>query len=215
MLDGTQLSIFVTAVLFLVFFPGPNTLYIVARSLEQGRRAGLISSLGVQVATLLHALAASLGLSALLLQSALAFSLVKYAGAAYLIYLGVLTLLNHQEHQPAKTPRSQPNQGSLAKAFYQGIIVNLLNPKTVLFFFAFLPQFVDPTRGSTLTQTLLLSAVLVLLGTVSDLVYVLFAGGLRGLLQGKRVRRVQRYVSGSIYLGLGVLAAFSGSDVEP
>ena len=147
--DWSTLTLFVTAALILVFIPGPNSLYIVARSIQQGRKAGIISSLGVQVGTLFHVAAAAFGLSALLLSSALAFNLVKYAGAAYLIYLGVKTLLTKEN---IETAQNEIPKASLSRVFSQGVIVNLLNPKAALFFFAFLPQFVDASRGRVATQ---------------------------------------------------------------
>src|SRR5918912_1529960 len=143
MLDWPRLSLFVSVTLLLVFMPGPNTLYIIARSVRQGRRAGIVSSLGVQVGSLVHISAATCGLSALLLSSALAFGVVKYAGAAYLIFLGVKTLLTKEEATAARAVR----KARLSRVFLQGVVVNLLNPKTALFFFAFLPQFIDPARG--------------------------------------------------------------------
>src|SRR5256886_1859072 len=146
--DWPRLSLFISVTLLLVFMPGPNTLYIIARSIQQGRGAGIVSSLGVQVGSLLHIAAAALGLSALLLSSALAFNAVKYAGAAYLIYLGVKTLLTKEKSGPAQAVQ----QARLGRVFFQGVVVNLLNPKTALFFFAFLPQFIDPARGRVAVQ---------------------------------------------------------------
>src|SRR5918912_1274602 len=163
MLDWPRLSLFVSVTLLLVFMPGPNTLYIIARSVRQGRRAGIVSSLGVQVGSLVHISAATCGLSALLLSSALAFGVVKYAGAAYLIYLGVKTLLTKEGAGPAREVKG----ASLSPVFYQGVVVNLLNPKTALFFLAFLPQFVDPSRGAAWTQVLLLGAKFVVLALCS------------------------------------------------
>src|SRR5438270_13078493 len=124
MLDWPRLSLFISLTMLLVFMPGPNTLYIIARSIQQGRRAGIVSSLGVQVGTLVHIAAAALGLYALLVSSALAFSVVKYAGAAYLIYLGLKTLLTKEKIEPAQKVR----RASLSQVFYQGVVVNLLNP---------------------------------------------------------------------------------------
>src|SRR5581483_2126472 len=141
---ATTIALFLVAGLGLVLIPGPNIIYIVTRSVDQGRRAGLVSALGVEMATLVHVTAAAFGLSALLLSSALAFSVVKYVGAAYLIYLGIRTLLTRDQHQ--ETVVVEPK--SLSHIFFQGVLVNLLNPKTALFFFAFLPQFVDPARGA-------------------------------------------------------------------
>src|ERR687883_148356 len=169
MLDWPRLYLFISVTLLLVFMPGPNTLYIIARSIQQGRLAGIVSSLGVQVGTLVHISAAALGLSALLLSSALAFGLVKYAGAAYLICLGVKTLLTKERAGQAR----EFKQASLSRVFYQGMAVNLLNPKTALFFFAFLPQFIDAGRGSVAMQVVLLGMILVFLGTLSDMTYAL------------------------------------------
>jgi threonine/homoserine/homoserine lactone efflux protein len=207
MLDWSRLSLFISVALVLVFMPGPNTLYIIARSIQQGRRAGIVSSLGVQVGTLVHIAAAALGLSALLVSSALAFSVVKYAGAAYLIYLGLKTLLTKEKLEPAQKVR----RASLSQVFYQGVVVNLLNPKTALFFFAFLPQFVDASRGRVAMQVVLLGTTLVILGTLSDSIYALASGTVGNWLRGNmRFLLGQRYFAGSIYIGLGVVTALSG-----
>lgn len=204
MLDWSRLSLFISVALLLVFMPGPNTLYIIARSIQQGRRAGIVSSLGVQVGSLLHIAAAALGLSALLLSSALAFNAVKYAGAAYLIYLGVKTLLTKEKVGPTRAGQ----KARLSRVFYQGVVVNLLNPKTALFFFAFLPQFIDPARGRVAVQIILLGSVLVLLGTLSDMVYALAAGSVGNWLRGNlKFLRAQRVFAGSVYIGLGAVTA--------
>jgi threonine/homoserine/homoserine lactone efflux protein len=178
--DRSTLSLFIAAALVLVFTPGPNTLYIIARSVQQGRIAGIVSSLGVQVGGLFHIAAAALGVSALLLSSALAFSVVKYVGAAYLIYLGVKTLLTREKVAETETVEGK----SLSRAFYQGILVSLLNPKAALFFFAFLPQFVDAKRGSAATQIMFLGAIVVVLGALSDSIYAFLSGGVGNLLRG-------------------------------
>jgi threonine/homoserine/homoserine lactone efflux protein len=207
MLDWSRLSLFISVALALVFMPGPNTLYIIARSIQQGRRAGIISSLGVQAGSLLHIAAAACGLSALLLSSAVAFGAVRYAGAAYLIYLGIRTLLTRETTE--LTQRVQ--RASLKRVFYQGVVVNLLNPKTALFFFAFLPQFIDPARGRVEAQVAALGAILVILGTLSDSVYALAAGSAGNWLRGDlRFLRAQRYFAGSIYLALGTATALAG-----
>ena len=206
--DWSKLSLFVSVTVALVFMPGPNTLYIIARSVNQGRRAGVVSSLGVQVGSLIHIAAAALGLSALLLSSALAFGVVKYAGAAYLIYLGVKTLLTKEKAGRAREIR----EAGLGRVFYQGVVVNLLNPKTGLFFFAFLPQFVDPARGQVVTQVISLGAILILFGTLSDLTYALAAGSVGNWLRGNlKFLRAQRIFAGSIYLGLGAATALGGT----
>ena len=191
----------------LVFMPGPNTLYIIARSIQQGRLAGFVSSLGVQVGTMVHIVAASLGLSALLVSSAVAFNVVKYAGAAYLIFLGIKTLLTREKIEPAKVRKA-----ALGRVFSQGIVVNLLNPKTALFFFAFLPQFIDVSRGAVVLLVVLLGSILIFLGTLSDSIYALASGSIGNWLRGNlKFLRAQRYFAGSVYIGLGAATALSGA----
>jgi threonine/homoserine/homoserine lactone efflux protein len=156
-----------------------------------------------------HAVAAALGLSALLLTSALAFSVVKYLGAAYLIYLGVRTLLAREEnHQTlAAAPRS------FSQVFAQGFLVNLLNPKTALFFYAFLPQFIAPARGAVGGQILVLGALFVLLASCTDSLYALLSSTVgKFLFRKARFRHIQRYITGSIYIALGVTTAVAGSE---
>lgn len=207
--NWSMLSVFVGTALVLVFIPGPNTLYIIARSIQQGRRAGIVSCLGIQVGTLVHITAAAFGLSALLLSSALAFNVVKYAGAVYLIYLGMKTILMKEEIEPAQ----KFQRVSLRRVFYQGIVVNLLNPKTALFFFAFLPQFVDASRGAVTTQIIMLGLLLLSLGVLSDLTYTFVAGGVGNWVgRNPKFIRGQRYFAGSVYLGLGAATALSGTN---
>jgi threonine/homoserine/homoserine lactone efflux protein len=207
--NWSTLSLFITAALVLVFMPGPNTLYIIARSVQQGRMAGIVSSLGIQVGSLFHIAAATLGVSALLLSSALAFSVVKYVGAAYLICLGVKTLLTREK--VTETGRGEGK--GLSSAFYQGVLVSLFNPKAALFFFAFLPQFVDVRRGSAATQVLFLGAIVVVLGALSDSIYALLSGSVGNLLRGNlKLLRAQRYFAGSVYIGLGAITALTGSS---
>jgi threonine/homoserine/homoserine lactone efflux protein len=206
--DWSTLSLFIAAASILVFIPGPNTLYIIARSVQQGRAAGIVSSLGVQLGTLFHVAAAAFGMSALLLSSALAFDIVKYAGAAYLIYLGIKTLLTKEKIEPTE----EIKRTSLSRVFFQGAIVNVLNPKTALFFFAFLPQFIDATRGAVAMQIVLLGMILVFLGILSDTVYALAAGSIGNRLRGSiRFLRAQRYFAGSVYIGLGAATALTGT----
>jgi threonine/homoserine/homoserine lactone efflux protein len=208
MFDLSTMLVFLAASLALLLTPGPAVLYIIARSVEQGRRAGVVSALGVGLGTLGHVLAAALGISALLVSSALAFTLVKYLGALYLIYLGVHKLL--ERAPPADAP-AVPRQ-SLAAIFRQGVIVNLLNPKTALFFFAFLPQFVNPAAGAVALQIALLGGLFVVLGIVSDSLYALLAGTLGAWLKrGSWFARTQRSVSGLIYIGLGITTAVAGN----
>jgi len=207
--DSSTLILFAMAASLLVFTPGPNTLYIIARSVNQGRRAGIVSSLGVEVGTLIHVVAAAFGLSALLLSSALAFNVVKYAGAAYLIYLGIKTLLTREKPAEAETIEEQ----SLSRTFSQAVFVNALNPKTAMFFLAFLPQFIDVQRGAVATQILFLGGIVVMLGFTSGSLYSLLAGSIGNLLRGnRRFLRAQRYFAGSVYIGLGAAAALTGAN---
>ena len=203
----STIALFMVAAGALLVIPGPSVLYIVARGIDQGRKAALVSAFGVGVGTLGHVAAATLGISALLVSSATAFSVVKYLGAAYLIYLGVRTLLTRESVQT----NTAPGPAKLGKIFRQGVLVNVLNPKTALFFFAFLPQFIDPDRGSVAVQTLILGGVIVLMGVVSDGSYALLSGSLGGWLRGNLgFIRAQRYVAGSIFLALGVATALTG-----
>jgi len=195
------LLVFGAASLVFVAIPGPAVIYIVSRSLAGGRRAGIVSALGIQAGGLIHVTAATVGVSALLASSAAAFSVVKYAGAAYLIYLGVRRLLDDGEAPDDARPAGR------SRLFWQGMLVNGLNPKTALFFLAFLPQFVDPGRGAVAPQVLVLGCCFLVLATLSDSTYALVAGTVRGWLGGRR-RRLER-LSGCSYVGLGVLAALS------
>jgi len=204
----TNLSVFLGAALILLLTPGPAVLYIVARSLDQGRLAGLVSVLSIEAGNLVHVLAATLGLSAILASSALAFAIVKYLGAGYLVCLGLRRLLTGRSGaQPAALERQRPG-----RIFRQGVAVAILNPKTALFFFAFLPQFVDASRGSATLQLLTLGCLFVGMAVVTDGLYALLAGSAGWWLKGTRpFVRVQRYVVGGVYIGLGVLAALTGA----
>jgi threonine/homoserine/homoserine lactone efflux protein len=205
--DAATLALFSLAALALIVVPGPAVLYIVARSVDQGRQAGVVSALGIAVGGLVHVTAAVVGISALVVSSARAFEVVKYAGAAYLIVLGIRRLLTREEAVGDGRDRAP-----LRQVFSQGVVVNVLNPKTALFFLAFLPQFVDPEAGSVALQTLLLGTIFVLLALASDSVYGLAAGTLGGALRRSAAYlRVQRYVSGSVFVGLGLATAVSGS----
>jgi threonine/homoserine/homoserine lactone efflux protein len=203
----STLLLFAGAALVLLVVPGPAVLYIVAQSIEQGRVAGLVSMLGIQVGGLVHVAAAALGLSALLVQSAVAFSIVKYAGAAYLVYLGLRRLFGRERLETGleRAPKT------LGRLFRQGIVVNVLNPKTALFFFAFLPQFVDPDAGSVGLQIALLGLLFIGIAVVSDGAYAVAAGTAADWVRGNpRFISVERWVSGSIFVGLGVTTALTG-----
>ena len=199
---STALWLFGLTAVALLLVPGPAVLYVVVQSAEQGRRVGLASVAGIHLGTLVHVAAATVGLSALVVASAVAFSTVKYAGAAYLIYLGVRRLLARAEDLELRRTREP-----LRRAFARGIVVNVLNPKTALFFLAFLPQFVDPHRGGVWSQVLVLGLLFVGLGLVSDSLYALVAGTVGGLL--RRRRRALRYGSGLVFVGLGAAAALA------
>jgi threonine/homoserine/homoserine lactone efflux protein len=206
-----RLALFAVAALALLVVPGPAVLYVVTRSIHQGKRAGLVSVLGIHLGTLVHITAATVGLSALLVSSATAFTAVKLAGAAYLIVLGLWTLLS-------KTPAAGVALGEerrLRRVFVQGAVVNVLNPKTALFFLAFLPQFVDQHRGHATAQIALLGLTFAALGMVTDSIWAVGAGAAGDVLRkSRRFARVQRYVSGSVFVGLGVVTALAGTGRE-
>jgi threonine/homoserine/homoserine lactone efflux protein len=183
-------------------------LYITARSASQGRMAGLVSVLAIETANFLQAVAAVLGLSAILLSSALAFDVVKYLGAAYLIYLGIRKLISSDEAVENKEIQRE----SLSRIYWQGFVIKLLNPKTALFFFAFLPQFIDPEKGNVVGQNLLLGSIFVGMALITDSSYALLASSLAGKLAGnKGFQKGQRYFAGLIYVGLGITTALTGS----
>ena len=200
------LALFTAAALALVIVPGPNVLYITARSVSEGRRSGVVSALGVETGTLVHVTVAAAGLSYLVAQSAVAFAAVKYAGAAYLIYLGVRTLLTPAGPDTA----AEPPRG-LRRVYVEGLVVNVFNPKVILFFLALLPQFVDRAAGDVPAQVMLLGLVLFALGVITDMTYALGAGSLGVWLRGRpSFARRRRYVTGAVYLALGLTAAFAG-----
>ena len=202
--------LFVTTAMVLLAIPGPAVAYIVGRSIGQGRVAGVISALGIGVGTPVHVAAALLGLSALLMSSAIAFGVVKYLGAAYLIFLGVQKL-----RQKDSFTASTSAEARLRRVFTQGVVVNILNPKTALFFFAFLPQFVDPARGKVAAQIFFLGTLFALMGVVSDMLWALFAGTVaRSLQTSSRWSEAPRYISGGILISLGLATALSGSTTR-
>jgi threonine/homoserine/homoserine lactone efflux protein len=197
------------ASLALLVIPGPAVLFIVTRSVEHGRRVGLASVVGVHLGTLVHVVAAAAGLSALLVSSATAFSVVKYVGAAYLLGLGLHRLATRPSPETAG-PDPLARTGSVRSALAQGAVVNILNPKVALFFLAFLPPFVDPSRGPVATQVILLGLTYLLLGICSDGAYALAAAAIAGRLRRKdRLVRRGRRASGVVYLALGIVAALT------
>lgn len=198
------MAVFALASLALIAFPGPSVFYILARSFAGGRRAGIVSMLGVEAGGLVHVAAATLGLSALLASSAVAFGVVKYAGAAYLIWLGVARL---RSREAPELPPAHDGQ-----VFRQGVMVNVLNPKTALFFLAFLPQFIDPDAGSASLQAAVLGLVFVAIAFVSDGLYALVGGSVADRIRrSPAVRRRLDRASGLVLIGLGAVAALTGS----
>ena len=206
--DGSTLAVFVLAALALLLLPGPNVLYLVARGIDQGRRPALISTLSIGAGDLVHVTAAAVGLSALLRSSAMAFSVVKFLGAGYLIYLGIRTLLDRR----AVIEESKPAVAPAHRVFVQGLMIAVFNPKTAIFFLAFFPQFVDPDHGAAWSQFLVLGAVFVLLGIVTNSGYALLGSTAgRWLKSSVGFRRSQRYIAGTVYIALGISTALVGS----
>lgn len=208
--DPGTLAVFCGAALLLLVVPGPAVLYIVASSIDGGRRAGAASMLGIQAGALVHVGAAALGLSGVLAASALAFDTVKYLGAAYLIAIGIWTLV--RGGSPTDSEEVRPPT-RYRRRFAQGVVVQILNPKTALFFLAFLPQFVDVGRGHVATQIALLGLLFTSLGFVTDGCYALAAGTAGNWLKRSRgYLKFERYVSGFLFIGLGLTAAFAGNQ---
>ena len=204
------LSAFLIASLVLAVTPGPGVFYIVTRSLSQGRNAGLASVVGVAAGNLANAMGAAIGLAALFAVSSLAFMVVKYAGAAYLIYLGVQAL--RASHSSMASPSLAPT--SLRRIFRDGFLVALLNPKTAVFFAAFLPQFMSASVPA-MPQSMALGVLFVSIAVMTDTAYVLAASIVAPLLSRARgVSTAGRYMSGSALIGLGLLTAFSGSRAD-
>jgi threonine/homoserine/homoserine lactone efflux protein len=195
-------AVYIPAALVLLAIPGPAVLYIIATSVEGGRRAGLLSVAGVHLGSLVHVAAACAGLSALIVSSAIAFSTVQYVGAAYLVFVGIRKWLEKDE--PVELPTRAPRSGR--RVFMQGVVINVLNPKTALFFLAFLPQFVDRDR-TVWTQIAVLGLVWIALGLLSDGSYALAGGTIGGLI--RRRRKAVRIGSGGVFVGLGAAAASS------
>ena len=201
----SALLLFGAAAMALLLVPGPSVLFIVARSVEHGRRAGFISVLGIHAGSLVHVFAATVGLSAVLVSSALAFTAVKYAGAAYLIWLGVRRWRSGQSAFDGRRAVAPVPARTLLRQWF---VVNVLNPKTAIFFLAFLPQFVSVERGHAPVQVLVFGLLFILLGLVSDSCYSLLAARLGGWLKRRpRAARAEPYVSGTVYVGLGVATA--------
>src|SRR5918998_1159354 len=203
MLDASTYALFVAAALALLLVPGPAVIYVVARSVEGGRLTGLVSVLGVELGTLLHVVFAAAGLSAIVVSSATAFSVVKWLGAAYLIWLGLKSILGRDGGDEELPPSGGKENRS--RVLVQSVLVQVLNPKVALFFLAFLPQFVDPSKGAAWTQIVVLGATLAILGLFTDGLYALLGGTAGEWVRnrGGGLRRAGRYVTGGIYVALG------------
>ncbi|HYE94471.1 MAG TPA: LysE family translocator [Terriglobales bacterium] len=205
-MEASWFLAFLATALVLLLTPGPAVLYIAARSVEQGVRAGLVAAAGMCAGGLVHVLAAACGLAALLAASDTAFGLITFAGAAYLVYLGIRTLKNAASAAEPAAAEIKP----LRRIFSESVFVQVLNPKTALFFFAFLPQFIEPERGSAFGQALGLGIVFVTLALITDSGYALFAGQFRAWLRSTTAMlKVQRYLAGVVYIALGVVTAVS------
>jgi threonine/homoserine/homoserine lactone efflux protein len=209
--DASTYALFVAAALVLLLVPGPAVIYVVARSVEGGRVTGLVSVLGVELGTLLHVVFAAAGLSAIVVSSAAAFSVVKWLGAAYLIWLGLKSLLGRDRGDEETL---LGGEGNRFRVFSQSVLVQVLNPKVALFFLAFLPQFVDPSRGAAWIQVVVLGATLAILGLFTDGLYALLGSTAGAWIRTKNLglRRAGRYITGGVYIALGAVAAVSGKD---
>lgn len=206
MISGDSLLIFLGAAILLNLSPGPDTLYVLTRTLAQGRRAGFVSSFGVCTGALVHVSAAALGLSVVLATSALAFTAVKYAGAAYLVYLGVRMLLSREGgHVDAAHPASRTDPWRI---FRQGVLIDLLNPKAALFFMAFLPQFVVPGAGHAAAQFFVLGLIVIAIALAWEAIIVVFAHvATRKLRASPAVSRWLNRTLGTVFVGLGLRLA--------
>ncbi|MCQ5365746.1 LysE family translocator [Anoxybacillus salavatliensis] len=206
-MDST-IWLFVISATVLLIMPGPAVFYIMARSIDQGKEAGLVSVLGVSLGGAVHVLAGAAGVSAILMTSATAFTIVKYLGAVYLVYLGCKTLFStsHENHVAS----SKTNHKKLWKIFYESVIVEVMNPKTALFFLAFFPQFITPSAGSVPAQFLLLGTIFIILAFINDSLYAILAASIRKWIVGKKGHaKVVNKVTGYLYIVLGIFSTFA------
>lgn len=208
--EGSVIISFAIASYILIVIPGPAVFYILARTINQGKKAGIVSVIGVALGAFVHIIAAILGISAILSASAIAYSILKYAGAAYLLYLGLKTLFSWEKGKEIVV-----KEKSRKKIFKEAVLVNILNPKAALFFMAFLPQFTNPALGSISSQILVLGLVFVLIAIISDSIYVIFASAIRTVLnRSEFFTKFQRYFSGFTYILLGLSTALSGNNIK-
>ncbi|WP_139487971.1 LysE family translocator [Brevibacillus dissolubilis] len=207
-MEFSTIWLFVMAAAALLIIPGPAVLYIMARSIDQGKKAGLVSVLGVSLGGSVHVLAGAIGVSAILMTSATAFHLIKYLGAAYLIYLGCKTLFSASDSSASEIPTAPRKK--LATIFYESALVEVMNPKTALFFLAFFPQFISPSAGSVTIQFLLLGAIFIIMAFISDGLYAVLAASMRKRILGSHVSsKLQNRITGYLYIVLGIFAAFA------
>lgn len=204
-MEFSTIWLFVIAAATLLLIPGPAVFYIMGRSMNEGKKAGLVSVLGVSLGGSVHVLAGAIGVSAILMTSATAFQLVKYLGAAYLIYLGCKTLCSKSDKTTAEV--TQVPRKKLIQIFYQSALVEVMNPKTALFFLAFFPQFISPAAGSVSVQFLQLGAIFLLLAFISDSLYALLAASIRKRMNVNTA--LQNRITGYVYIVLGVFSAFA------
>jgi threonine/homoserine/homoserine lactone efflux protein len=207
MIDAHLFTLFLAAATLLAITPGPGIFYVLSRTVTGGRREGLLSAMGTFVGGLVHVLAAGVGISAVIAASAVAFSIVKYAGALYLVYLGI-GMIRSRNLAFDDLGRVTPPK----HAFRQGILTEVLNPKTALFFLSFIPQFVNVHLGRTVEQFLILGFCSVMLNTIADVLVVSFAAPIGARLKSSvRFRRKQRLILGTAMIGLGAFVALGES----
>ncbi len=210
--DFDNILFFLAAASLLILIPGPAVLYIMAKSIEQGYKAGIVSVLGIGVGSLVHITFAAIGISSILLASATAFSIVKYLGALYLIYLGVKKLLEKPLH---KSPLANIKKQPFKNIFYEGILVNIFNPKTAIFFFSFLPQFISVERGGNASQILFLGILFTVFAVLSDMMYVLLSVKLSTWFSNsKKYIKRQKNLTGCIYITLGLITLTINQPIE-
>ncbi|MFS0669296.1 LysE family translocator [Peribacillus frigoritolerans] len=207
-MDFSNIWLFVIAAATLLIIPGPAVLYIMARSIDQGKKAGIVSVLGVSLGGSVHVLAGAVGVSAILMTSATAFNIVKYLGAAYLIYLGCRTLFSTSDRTTSEIPKAPSKK--LVKIFYESALVEVMNPKTALFFLAFFPQFISPSAVSVTIQFLLLGTIFIILAFISDGLYAVLAASIRKRILGRELNSsLQNRITGYLYIVLGVFSVFA------
>ncbi|ARA97553.1 MULTISPECIES: LysE family translocator [Geobacillus] len=208
-MELSTISLFVVTAMALLIVPGPSVFYIMARSIGQGAKAGLVSVLGVMLGGAVHVVFGAVGISAILMTSAAAFTMVKYLGAVYLIYLGCKTLFFASNYDKGSTNKNVKDK-TLVQVFYESVLIEVANPKTALFFLAFFPQFISSSAGSVAGQFLLLGAIFVVLALLNDSLYAMLAAGIRKRLDArKRSAKVMNQAAGCCYILLGLLSALA------